>query len=175
MLAPEGGPLGQWNLEKRMKDFDPGYGDSKLASYTKEDFLRLIEKGRDSLSDEQMNVLFTLYEEDHLQAASEVLATNETELGEMVDDIVRLVEPPALKRPPKSERLRGDGKPYRKRLANTALLKIISEHDDLTEDEVRILQAAADSFNQVIAADSLGMSYKEFIQAYMAIRNTHEF
>lgn len=158
-----------------MRDFDPSNGDSELTSYTKEDFLRLIEKGRDGLTDDQMNILFTLYEEDTVQAACEVMDMTESELEQAFAAIVRQVEPPAPKRQPKPERLRGDGRPYRKRLANTALLKIISEHDDLTEDEVRILQAAADSFNQVIAADSLDMSYKEFIQAYMAIRNTHGF
>lgn len=158
-----------------MNDFDPTNSVSSLSVYRQEDYLRLIEAGRHSLDDSQIGVLFALYEGDTVLDACLHLGVDEHELEQTFASILDSLGLSIPEPPKKRGELKIDGSPRLRRIANAALLQIIRERDDLNEAEVRIIKAAAESTNQIIAANSLGMDYKEFINAYLAIRRSRGF
>lgn len=156
----------------------------------KERLRQIIEAGRDMLSDDQMDVLFTLYESDSMSEAAAELGRSEADIASILvginSDIANPkpieVETPEVEAPveaapntPRPERVNKKGVPYKKRLARTAYVQILLEHDDLSDDERAVIKAIAESANQSIAAQLLGMTYKEFDQAHSRIRREHGF
>jgi hypothetical protein len=132
----------------------------------KDKYVELIEAKRDVLSDDDMELLLTLHEQSTKKRAA-------NELGISIDE---LEERLAILFPPKTdERRTKTGEAYAKRLTNTAITAILLEHEDLNEDERRILAALVGSRNQIIAALSLDMSYEDFMSQYKAVRRKHGF
>jgi hypothetical protein len=131
----------------------------------KDKYAQLIEAKRDVLSDDDMELLFTMHEQP-----SKVRAARE--LGISIEELEQRL---AVLFPPKqvAERRTKTGETYAKRLTDTALRAILLEHEDLNDDERKLLSALLGSRNQVIAASSLGMNYSDFMSEYKAIRKKH--
>jgi hypothetical protein len=153
-----------------MTDQPPNSSRSPEVVHDKEHYLHLIETGRNTLSDYHMDVLFTLYEMDSLADAAQELGKSEAELITILSHIESALQPK-----PRTERLTKKGKLYKKRLGRTAYLQILVEHEDLSDEERAVIRAIAEAPNQVVAAQSLGMTYKEFDQSHTRIRREHDF
>ena len=138
------------------------YNDSKQPK--KNQYLHVIETYRDSLSDEEMGVFLTLYEEGKFELAAE-------ECEMTIEQVQAVVEKYIPKKPERLSRL---GEPYKRRLTQTALKSILETYE-LDEDERQILESLVGAQNQVIAASSLGMLHSNFIQKFTAIRRKYEF
>lgn len=132
----------------------------------KDRYVRLIESRRDELTDDQMETLLALHEQSTKKRAAAALGIT---LEVLEARIAELFPPPV------DERVTKKGQPYKKRLTRAAYVSILIEHDGLTEEERRIISAIAESPNQTVAAQSLGMSCKEYDQAHARIRRTHDF
>lgn len=131
----------------------------------KDTYVQLIEAKRDTLSDDDMELLFTLHEQP----------TKERAAGELGISLEELEERLAVLFPPKKERRTKTGEEYAKRLTNAALHAILLEHEDLNDEERTLLSALMTSRNQMIAASALDMKYPDFMSKYKAIRRKHGF
>jgi len=140
------------------------------ANADKDVFLLMIEKGRDILRDDHMAVLYALYDESTKGEAAAHLGISVAMLEKKVQDIVTL-----MTAPPKTERLTKYGKPYLRHLGRRAYTSILAEYSDMEDEERQIIEAAARSKNQVIAAQSLGMSLNVYTKRYRQIRKQHGF
>lgn len=132
---------------------------------TKKAYRQLIETHRDVLTDDEMEVFLTLYEQLDAESAA-------AELGMTIDQLQEVVE---RYFPKKAERRTRKGELYRKRLSDIALRQILDTTPNLTEKERETLQAMIGADNQVVAAMSLNMKYSAFIKQYSRIRDEHGF
>ena len=135
-------------------------------SQRKDRYVQLIESRRDELTDDQMETLFALHEQSTKERAAAALGITREALEARIAELFP---------PPVDERVTKKGQPYKKRLSRAAYVSILMEHDDLSDEERRIISAIVESPNQTVAAQSLGMSYKEYDQAHARIRRTHKF
>ncbi len=140
--------------------------ERKKGHAQKDRYVQLIEAKRDVLSDDDMELLFTVHEQPTKARAAKELNITIEELE------ARLA---VLFPPKKDERRTKTGESYAKRMTNTALKAILLEHDDLDDDERKLLATLMESRNQVIAATALGMTYSDFMSNYKAIRRKHGF
>lgn len=133
-----------------------------------ESYRQIIETHRDVMSDEQMEVFLLLYErgDKGLVAA---------ELGIEQGELEMIIEPLMPRQLERHERLNRQGRPYLKRLSHTAFVAILADYPALSEDEKGIVTAMIDAPNQVVAAQSLGMEYGEFVKLYLKMRRKHGF
>ncbi len=144
------------------------YSMERNNRHTQKDrYVQLIETKRDVLSDDDMELLFTMHEQ-----SSKVRAARE--LGISIEELEQRL---TVLFPPRQavERRTKTGEMYAKRLTNTAIKAILLEHEDLNDDERRLLATLMESRNQVIAATALGMTYSDFMSTYKAIRQKHGF
>lgn len=148
-----------------MEQGNYAYGTSRRNQKNK--YKRMIESGRDELNEWQMEVLFTLYEQPTIERAAAELDVTVDELQHELATIVRIHET--------TERQTKEGKPYKKRLARAAFINILNDYPDLTDDERAMVQAMSEAPNQVVAAQSLGMTYDEFQKRFLQMRRTHDF
>lgn len=130
-------------------------------------YRRLIEAGREELSELHMEILLTLYEQPTKDRAAAELHMTIDELDAELDAIMtwRKDTEPHTK----------EGLPRKKRLAREALVNILENHSDFTDDEEAMMRALIDSPNQVVAAKILGMSYADFAKQFLKVRRTHDF
>lgn len=153
------------NLKNYM-EINPQAFESQVP---KEVYRAILEANRHILTDDQMNIFLTLYEEDNKEEAAAVL-------GMSVAELENITEPFMPKRfRKKKERLSREGKPYLKRLSRAAFVAILEDHSQLDEQEQEIVSAMAKAPNQVVAAQSLGMKYSDFIKLYLKMRRKHGF
>ncbi|HRJ06730.1 MAG TPA: hypothetical protein PK096_01780 [Candidatus Saccharibacteria bacterium] len=145
--------------------------DEAVIPKDKNEILRLIEVGRDILNDDQMELLFALYEEDDAWRAAEMLGMSLPQLEKKWLDVIGRTTP----QPNGSERITKKGKPYLKRLGHSALTKILLERSDMVEEDRKIVIALATSTNQGTAARSLGMTYNDFVKRFIEIRREYDF
>lgn len=146
-----------------------------LTSYNKEELKTFIEEGRDKFDYDQMEALLVLYEQDSPEAACEELGISVEEMMSLLEPIFGQIVSGGHDTPPQPEKHNSKGQARRRRLGSAALVQIIKERTELEPEEVQILEAAATSFNQVIAAHSLGITYKDFMARYQAIRRKYDF
>lgn len=124
----------------------------------------ILDKYRDTLSDDEFDLLTGLYE---CRGRFEDLSK---ETGREVRDLYQEYQTFLAK----SKRIRSDGRTWRTSLS-TKSLKIILEKYDFTEEERRLLEARVRSRNQMIAATALGLSYHEYASAFLKVRDQHGF
>lgn len=144
------------------------YTMERHEGHSKKDrYVQLIEAKRDVLSDDDMELLFTLHEQPTKALAAK-------ELGITTEGLEARL---AVLFPPKQvvERRTKTGEAYAKRLTSTAIKAILLEHEGLDENERMLLATLMESRNQVIAATALGMTYSDFMGNYKAIRRKHGF
>ncbi len=139
-----------------------------VRSLTKEDYNLLITLGRDELSDDEMELLFALFEEATLEDAAQSCGISDQECVKCLENIVMKIVPP------KPERIRKDGKIARKTLGAAAYQAILATYE-FTDCEREIINAAAMYRNQVIAAYQRGIPYHDFVERYRAIREKYDF
>lgn len=132
------------------------------------DYRHMIEIGYGTLNDEQMRVLFALVNEPTAMRAAKKLKMR---VPEMRAELYEIAAQLGMIRP---ERTTRTGRFYRKRLGAVAYQQILREIE-MEDDEREIIEAAAKSFNQVIAAKSLDMTFAEFNARHTAIRNRYDF
>ena len=140
--------------------------DRKRSHSRKNKYIRLIEAKRDELSDDDMEVLLTVYEQPSLAHAAEELGVSIEEL----ESRLNILFPPKI-----DTRVTKNGEKYAKRLTDTAIKSILAEHEDLGDDERELLSALIGARNQVIAATSLDMNFSTFIGKYKSMRRKHGF
>lgn len=131
----------------------------------------MIEKARDILSDRQLELLLTLYEKPTVAAAARQLKMTAANVRHELYDIAVQLEYIS----PIVERRRKDGQLYKRHLGATALSKILEERDDIEAEDRRIIEVAATSTSQTIAASKMDMSIKEFTARFKQIRDQYNF
>lgn len=127
----------------------------------------LVIAHRDTLTDDEMEMLLVLDEQPIKALAAQALGISPEELETRFSDFMAKHSRP--------ERTTNQGKPFRKRLTQSAIIGILADHPDLNEQEREILQSLLGANNQVVAALSLDMTYSAFIKRYMEIRHIHGF
>ncbi len=135
------------------------------TSGKKDMYERIINTHLNVLSDEEMAVFLALHEEGGIEGAALVLDMPADEVVEVIERYI----------PKKKERVNNLGEPYKRRLSQEAFRLILATHEDLDDEEREIISAMIGQPNQTMAARALGMSYKDYLKKFSAIRRKHGF
>lgn len=139
---------------------------NEVSSFPKiavSDIKDMLDKYRETLSDEEFELLVGLHE---CHGSFERLSQ---ETGSDASDLYRQFQDFWL---PKVTRIRKDGKKWRTRLSPRKIMIILEDYD-LTESEKKILEARIQSQNNMLAAIALGMTYGDYHREFQAIRDRY--